>query len=90
MATYSISLAWRIPWTEECGRLRSIGRTQSDFKQKGILLPNINVLVAQSCLTLFDPLEYSPPGSSIHGILHSRLLEWIAISFSRGSSHPRD
>ena len=90
MATYSTILAWRIPWTEECGRLWSIGGTQSDFQQKGILLPNIKVLVAQSCLTFSDPLEYSLPGSSIHGILHSRILEWIAISFSRGSFHPRD
>ena len=64
MATYSTILAWRIPWTEECGRLWSIGGTQSDFQQKGILLPNIKVLVAQLCLTFSDPLEYSLPGSS--------------------------
>ena len=38
--------------------------------------------VAQSCLTLCDPMEYSPPGSSIHGILQARTLEWGAISFS--------
>ena len=40
--------------------------------------------VAQSCLTLCDPVDCSPPGSSIHGILQARILEWIAISFSRG------
>ena len=39
--------------------------------------------VAQSCLTLCDPMDCSPPGSSIHGILHARVLEWVAISFSR-------
>ena len=39
---------------------------------------------------LFDPVECSLPGSSIHGILQARLLEWVAISFSRGSSRPRD
>ena len=47
-------------------------------------------LVAQSCLTLCDPLDYSPPGSSIHGILQARILEWVAIPFSRGSSQPWD
>ena len=39
--------------------------------------------VAQSCPTLCDPVDYSPPGSSIHGILQARILEWVAISFSR-------
>ena len=47
-------------------------------------------LVAQSCPILWDPMDCSPPGSSIHGIFQARLLEWIAISFSRGSSQPRD
>ena len=46
--------------------------------------------VAQSCLTLCDPVDCSPPGSSVHGILQARILEWIAIFFSRGSSWPRD
>ena len=46
--------------------------------------------VAQSCPTLCDPMDCSPPGSSLHGILQARILEWVAISFSRGSSRPRD
>ena len=46
--------------------------------------------VAQSCPTLCDPMDCSPPGSSVHGILQARVLEWVAISFSRGSSRPRD
>ena len=46
--------------------------------------------VAQSCPTLSDHMDCSPPGSSIHGILQARVLEWVAISFSRGSSQPRD
>ena len=46
--------------------------------------------VAQLCLTLCDPMDCSPPGISIHGIFQARLLEWVAISFSRGSSQPRD
>ena len=45
--------------------------------------------VAQSCPTLCNPMDYSPPGSSVHGILQARILEWVAISFSRGSSEPR-
>ena len=46
--------------------------------------------VAQSCPTLCDPIDCSPPGSSVHGIFQARVLEWVAISFSRGSSQPRD
>ena len=46
--------------------------------------------VSQSCPTLCDPMDCSPPGSSIHGILQARILEWVAISFSRGSSRTRD
>ena len=43
---------------------------------------------AQSCLTLCDPMDYSPPGSSVHGTLRAGILEWGAIPSSRGSSHP--
>ena len=46
--------------------------------------------VAQSCPTLCDPVDCSLPGSSVHGIFQAIVLEWIAISFSRGSSRPRD
>ena len=46
--------------------------------------------VTQSCPTLCNPVEYSPPGSSIHGIIQARILEWVTIPFSRGSSRPRD
>ena len=48
------------------------------------------VLVAQSCLSLCDPMDCSPTGFSVHGILQARILEWVAIPFSRGSSWPRD
>ena len=48
------------------------------------------VLVAQLCLTLCDLTDYSPPGSSVHGILQARILEWVAFPFSRGSSQHRD
>ena len=46
--------------------------------------------VAQSYPTLWDPMDCSLSGSSIHGIFQARVLEWIAISFSRGSSQPRN
>ena len=46
--------------------------------------------VAQLCPTLCDPIDCSLPGSSVHGIFQARILEWVAISFSRGSSRPRD
>ena len=48
------------------------------------------VLVTQSCPTLCDPINCSPPGSSVFGILQARILEWFAICFSRGSFQPRD
>ena len=48
------------------------------------------MLVTQSCLTLCDPVDCSPPGSSVHGILQARVLEWVAIFFSRGYSQARD
>ena len=44
----------------------------------------------QSCLALCNPMDQSPPGSSVHVILQARILEWVAIPFSRGSSRPRD
>ena len=50
----------------------------------------IYVLAPQSRLTLCDPMGCSPPGSSVHGILQARILEWVAIPFSRGSSKLRD
>ena len=50
----------------------------------------MKVLVTELCLTLCNPMDCSPPGSSIHGISQARILEWVAISFSRGSSRSRD
>ena len=47
-------------------------------------------LVAYSCPTLCDPMDYNAPGSSVHGILPARILEWVAIPFCRESSQPRD
>ena len=44
----------------------------------------------ESCLTLCNPKHCSPPGSSVHGILQARILQWVAMPSSRGSSQPRD
>ena len=46
--------------------------------------------VSELCLTLCDPMDYSLPGSSVHGILQARIPEWVAITWSKGSSQPRD
>ena len=68
-----------------------------DLKWSGTLLVKnliqimeVKVLVAQSCPTLCDPMDYSPPGSSVHEILQARILEWVAMPSSRGSSRARD
>ena len=53
-------------------------------------LKEVNVLVAQSCQTLCDPLDCSPPGSSVHGVLQARILEWVAMPYSWGIFPPND
>ena len=50
----------------------------------------VKVLVPQSCPTLWNPMDHSSPGSSVYGILQARILEWVAISFSRGFFWPSD
>ena len=55
-----------------------------------LLIACLHATLLQSCLTLCDPMDCSPPGSSVHGTLQARILEWVAISFSRGSSWHRD
>ena len=55
------------------------------------ILNNVHsTIIVQSCPTLCSPVGCSPPGSSAHGILQARILEWVIISFCRGSSRPRD
>ena len=141
MAPHSSTFAWKIPWTEEPGRLQSMGSLESDtterlpfhFSLSCIGAGNGNPLQC-SCLENLrdggawwaavygvtqsrtwlkrlsssssflilrwfsrwvmsyscDPMDCSPPGSFVHWILQVRILEWVAISFSRGSSWPRD
>ena len=68
--------------------------TRSEFIRKS-WLPFYNfiellIFFAQSCPTLCNPMDCSLPGFSVHGIFQARVLEWVAIAFSRGSSWPRD
>ena len=67
-------------------KMRVSGRKERKRKEKTNGIPV--VVVTQSCPTPCDPTDCSPPGSSVHGVLQARILEWIAIPFSRGSSDP--
>ena len=93
----STSIFWRLGMTECAGGLGS-GRLGSesesslteriDFEQVSSCC--CGCLVTKSCPALCDSMDCIPPGFSVHGILQARIVEWIAISFSRGSSQPRD
>ena len=65
-----------------------LGRSHCSVCLETLKCVHVCVWVAQSCLILCDPMDYSPPGSSVHGILQARILEWVAIPFSMGSSQP--
>ena len=69
--------------------LRREGTCTRGRGQGGGDVEKVTVLVAQPCLTLPDPKDCSPPGSSVHGILQARMLEWVTMPSSRGSSRPR-
>ena len=58
--------------------------------QEWLSILKVKVEFDQSCLTPVDSMDCTLPAFSVHGILQARLLEWVAISFSRGSSRPRD
>ena len=67
----------------------NVSRMSAQCVPLALLRTCVHVLrcsVAQLCLTLCDPMDGSPPSSFVHGILSARTLEWVAISFSRGSS----
>ena len=62
----------------------------NEARSSGLISAAAAAKSIQSCPALCDPIDGSPPGSSVPGILQARTLEWVAISFSRGSSWPRD
>ena len=74
----------------ECNMVRPHGRQLGSFSQNSTYFYYVCMLVAQLCPTLCDPTDHSPPGSSVHGTFQARILEWVAIPFSRESSQPRD
>ena len=104
MTTHSSILAGKIPWAEEPARLWSTGlQSQTQLSNQAhtrlplLLSQNSTwaslgavVLVAQSCSTLWNPMDHGLPRFSVHGILQARVLEWVAILFSKGSCRPRD
>ena len=74
--------------------LAHLGRESQDSSTWSMVWMDMSLtlcvsVVALWCLILCDPVDWSPPGYSVHGILQARILEWVAISFSRGSSRPR-
>ena len=73
--------------------LPHFGQTLYHLSHQGIpiyILWDTHCSVTKSCPTLCDPMDPTPPGSSVHGIFQARTLQWVAISFSKGSSLPRD
>ena len=72
------------------GRCISLNRVASTIPLSFPLRECMPAKSLQSCPTLCDPVDCSPPGSSVHGILQARILEWVAMPSSGGSSPPRD
>ena len=85
--------SWPLPWLATTLRRHSCFPLRA-LSLSVLVLPLLffrlsSVLCAQSYPTLCDPMDYSPPGSSVIGIVQSRILQWLAIPFSRGTYQPR-
>ena len=79
---------------EQCKEIEKSNRISRDFLKK-LEISRKHFMqseseVIQSCLTLCNSMDCSPLGSSVHEILQARILEWVTISFTRGSTPPRD
>ena len=86
MATHSSTLARIIPWMEKPGGLQSIG-SQRVRHDSACICSQVKSSQSHSVVSnSYDPMDCSPQGSSVHGILQARILEWVDISFSQGSS----
>ena len=84
-----------VVWWLQSALTVSCSRCWMTFPSSWLKTKGVNVLwcwcsVAQSCSSLCDPMDCSSPGSSVHGVLQARIVEWVAISFCKGSSWPRD
>ena len=94
MSTHSSILVWRIPWIEKPGGLLSMGLLGDWIKELEMVRDPVCCavlcLVTHLCPTLCDPMDCSPPGDSVRGVLQTRILEWVDMPSSRGSSQPRD
>ena len=75
---------------QECTLAKKKKKGKIKKLETTLMVVKVQVIVSQLCLTLCHPMDCSLPGSSVHGILQARILEWDAISFSRASSWPRD
>ena len=75
---------------KKCSMSLSIREIQIKIKIIQQHEKKVKVIVAQTCLSLCHLMDCSPPGSSVHGISQARILQWVAIPFSRGSSQTRD
>ena len=95
----SVALSFQLfvtPWIAACQALLSMEFYRQEY-WNGLQFPSppqtlwvCVCSVIQLCLTLCGPMDYSPPHSSVHGIFQARILKWVAISYSRGSSQLRD
>ena len=90
MAAQSSILAWRIPMDRGAWGATVQGCTELHTTKHSTGRREDKALVTQLCLTLCDPMDCSSPGFSVHRILQIRILEWVPILFSRGSSQPRE
>ena len=98
LTTVLLDKTWRMYWSMGPWRIHwnsSEFYLLTRYVVYSILPSNSNsvyesLLVMQSCPALCDPMDCSLTGFSVHGILQARILQWVAISFSRGSSQPRD
>ena len=70
--------------------VHGVTQSQTRLKRLSLVVEKVKVKVTQSCLTLCHPTDFSPPGSSVRGILQVSILEWVAVAFSKWSFLPRD